>query len=192
VTSDDLRKLIYCDVDSTLALLDEKWLRLYNEEYNDNLTHNDLKSWSIHQFVKPECGLNMYKYLDLPGLYDDIKVVPGALEGVETLRRLGFHIKFLTSGFNTEKFRWLQNNGFLPMDKREGEKDFIISSEKGLFQGFCLIDDAIHNVQAFTGYSVLLDNPWNQGFEFKYRAMGWEDVPYYVGLLFERDKRYTR
>jgi 5'-nucleotidase len=172
-------KIVYCDVDGTVALTHEVWYARYNRDYQDNLTGERVTDWGTHAFTKPECGKKIYEYLDDPDLYEEVVPLDGSMEGVETLRKYGFRIVFLTSGVHKGKISFLRRYGFI---EKTGDKDFIIAHDKSLVDGSnsLLIDDGYHNIQAFKGIGILLDAPHNRKYHHTYRAMDWDDVVAFV------------
>ena len=53
--------IIGVDCDNVLNNLTESVLKVYNEDYNDDLTPDDITDYYIENFVKPECKDNFYK-----------------------------------------------------------------------------------------------------------------------------------
>jgi 5'(3')-deoxyribonucleotidase len=51
-------KQVLIDMDGVITDLLEKWVRIYNDEYHDDLTVEKFGSEfsGIHKMVKPECG----------------------------------------------------------------------------------------------------------------------------------------
>lgn len=151
------------DVDEVLLRLHEAWLRLYNEDYHDSMTVEDIVHWDIHELVKPECGRKIFNYLT-PSLYalDIVKPYPEALPAVEKIRALGHDIAFVTScGPNNEdaeaKEDYLVRHGFLKVGDR-----FIPGRDKSRAPVDILVDDHIKNVESFTGpAAVLVTRPHN-------------------------------
>ena len=58
---------ILVDIDSTIADMMPVWLEMYNNDYGDRLEPEDITGWSIHTFVKHECGKKIYSYLSRDG-----------------------------------------------------------------------------------------------------------------------------
>jgi 5'-nucleotidase len=175
------QKLIFCDVDGTVAQTHSAWYERYNRDWNDNLTHEMVLDWGIHNYVKTECGVKIYDYLLQDDLYDDVQPYPGSIDGIETLRKYGFRVVFLTSGIHKGKISFLRRCGFI--DK--SDKDFVVAHDKSLVDGTnaTLIDDGFHNIQAFKGFGILLDAPHNRKYHHTYRALDWDDVvAFVVGL----------
>ena len=54
--------IVAVDIDDVIISLVPTWLHLYNKDYKDNLSKNDITDWQIDKFVKPECGINIYNY----------------------------------------------------------------------------------------------------------------------------------
>ena len=71
---------VVVDLDSVAADLCTKWFSLYNYEYGDSLTMEHIASWDTHLYVKPECAMHIYDYLDLPGFYRDLDPMNGCRE----------------------------------------------------------------------------------------------------------------
>lgn len=184
-------KVILCDVDGVVADLHTAWLSAYNRDYQDTLTYEQITAWSMDQFVKPECGEQIYKYIREPYLYDwdAVRPIKGAFEGIQALRRAGFRVVFLSScvpGSTDAKVRWLIRHGFLS-DLERTPSDFIAAHSKGLVRGDLLIDDAVHNVVSFGGPAILMDAPYNQELQvsqhYHCRAFSWDDVLIQVGQI---------
>lgn len=167
------KKVVFVDVDDVCALLHVEWLRRYNKDYNDNLTDKDMTDWGLHKLVKPECGVKIYSYLRCPDLYDNVLPREGALNGVNTLRELGYRVLFASScclEVVKEKFLWLLDFKFLKM-----EEEFIVISDKSLLKGDYMIDDCYEKVRGFSGYGYLLSRPWNSKYNWHYRVVDWDD-----------------
>lgn len=171
--------IILCDVDEVCADLLTEWVRRYNIDYEDTLSVEDIDQWDVAQCVKPECGKKMFDILRDPDLYDYVKPIPGALEGVRTLRKSGCRVVFVTScvvDTTDAKIWWLIRNGFLPNQKVP--RDFIAAKDKSLVRGDLLIDDGPHN-----NPTILYDQPHNRGVSHPRRVHSWKEVVEYVHEL---------
>src|SRR6266705_1995637 len=78
------------DVDGVLADLHLEWIRRYNRDFNDTLTSEDVTTWEIGAFVKPEALVKnangvapLFQYLQDADLYAHVPEIPGAREGLE-------------------------------------------------------------------------------------------------------------
>lgn len=172
---------VFVDVDGVVANLYITWLELYNNEYKDNLTENGILEWGIEKFVKPECGLKIFKYIENPFIYDDVLPIPGALEKINFLKSLGFRIVYATTpAKNTYgvKYDWLTKYSFI-----ESRNDYIEIHDKSLLLGDYLVDDNLNTVKKFRGAGILYTQPWNKRFKYAKRANNWHQVLYHMNLV---------
>lgn len=171
---------IFVDVDGVCADLITPWLAWYNETWDDSLKPEDITEWRLEPFVKKECGKQIEEFLLKDFIYNSVKPIPGALEGIRMLREKGHRVIFATSetiGMGGRKLSWLIDNYFLDQDI--GQRyfdDYIEVHDKGLLAGHVLIDDNPDNIMAFKGIDLLFDQPWNRNFRWTWRAKGWKTV----------------
>ena len=162
---------VLLDVDYCIAPLHEEWLRRYNRDYDDNLTHFQITEWNMSNFVKPECGENIYKYLNDPDLYDDMNPVHGSKEAVALLCAYGYDVRFVTSGVHKGKIDFLYRHKFI-----DSESDYVIAADKSLIIGDVLVDDYGMNLKTFKGVGILFDAPHNRSSSYGIRVYNWEEV----------------
>jgi 5'(3')-deoxyribonucleotidase len=171
---------VLVDVDGTVARLHDEWYARYNQDYNDNLTEDKVISWSLHQYVKPECGKKIYDYLNDPTLYDNVKPYDDSQFVCRELKRRGYRLIFVTAGVPGAwpKLRWLTKYKFLTSDVVD--EDFVCAYDKNLIRGNMLIDDRDKNVIEYPGGGILLDRPWNLATKIQndriQRANSWQKV----------------
>jgi 5'(3')-deoxyribonucleotidase len=164
------------DLDMVLNTLNCKWVRQYNETYNDNLTLEDIKSWGIEEYVKPECGMDIFKILAIPGFFKDLEVQPNSQEIVEWLQE-NYEIYVLSASHYAvcgDKGSWLQEKfPFIPYH------NIIFCHNKSLVHLDYLIDDYGKNLETFTGQGLLFDSHHNQAENRFPRMKDWLEVKEY-------------
>ena len=177
--------IILCDLDSVVIDLMPAWLALYNADYHDNLKPSDITGWNTHLFVKDECGKKVYEYLSDPHLYENCLPVSWSLWGVSQLRDAGHRVVFLTAANSSsmgQKLEWLYEWGYLPKKSAGDTSDFIAAKDKSLIRGDIMIDDGLHNLDAWAGNGpyhaskILFDQPWNKHDTQYKRAIDWKEV----------------
>ena len=180
-------KVIGIDLDSTLNNLTKKWIDTYNEEYNDNLTINDITEWDLSKIVKPECGKKIFDIIHRPGFfYENMEVIEGSQDVTKWLiEKKKYDIYIVTAYFPNvlmDKFKWLEK--YFP---HISLKKVIPCNFKNRFNGDFLIDDGGHNIRDFNkankdSVGLLLDLPcpWNHNYtDIKLRMKSWEDIRTY-------------
>ncbi len=145
--------IIGVDVDDVVADLLGPWLARYNARFNDSVKLEDVIEWDVTKFVKPECGQKIFELID-PSVYEEVSPLPGALETVTELRKLG-RVVFITAGNADAKQRWLVKHGFLNGD-RASLHDYVSCTDKALINADVLIDDHVKNIEAFPGHALLV------------------------------------
>jgi 5'-nucleotidase len=164
-----------CDIDDVLLPLVPAWLKKYNRKYKDNLKVEQILDWNIDRFVKGECGSKIYEFIENPKIYNKIKPMPYALEGIDAFRELGFEIIYCTHstvGAAGRKFIWLKDNGFW----KEGDH-YVETKSKHIIRADVLIDDNFSHIEKFQGRMPLLfDMPWNRQYNIPNRMSGWKEI----------------
>ena len=165
---------VLIDVDDTVCDLLSVWLEVYNCDYSDNLTKNQMTDWDIQRFVKPECGNKIFRYLDDPNLnlYYAIEPMSGALETINILRDEGYKVIFATriDPFQ-RKYKWLIEHGFL-----KNTKDYVVAEDKYLIKSDIMVDDRWSYIEDYKGFGILMDQPHNRKYSYPLRAYNWTDV----------------
>jgi 5'(3')-deoxyribonucleotidase len=162
--------IIAIDVDDTVANLSDAWLGRYNYDFEDNLTKNDITKWSVHKFVKPECGERIYDYLKDPTLYNFVEPIPHSLEAVNLLKRVA-RIIFVTAPtleVMGRKYYWLKEHGYI-----DSLDDYIETKEKYLINYDYIIDDRWDNVKG-SNDNWLYNAPWNKKYNYPQRIKSWK------------------
>jgi 5'(3')-deoxyribonucleotidase len=147
------------DLDDVLNSLVDYWLVKYNKKYKDNLKIQDIKSWNIASYTKPECDEKIFDLLKPKHTFRKLDIQPNAYEVTKWLsERFELHI---ITAYHPEmcldKTIWVQNN--LP---HIDVKNIIFCNNKGLVKTDFLIDDRIKNLDDFKGESICYAKPWNE------------------------------
>ena len=146
-----MRKLtVGLDVDEVLIQLHQPWLDWGNREFGTQYRY-------FTHWAAPETywGSRAWDFLT-PALYEgpSLQPYPHALLGVDTLRAQGHDIRYVTAcSFNKP---WLQRYGFL-----RGDDEYVPLRDKSQAPVDLLVDDGIHNVRDFQGWSILVTRPHN-------------------------------
>lgn len=179
--------IIAFDIDGVLADLHKAWLGMYNQDYGDDLTYDDLVIWNMDKLVKPECGVKIFNYLNNPSLYDHVLPIPGGIEVVSELRSVGHRVIFVTAtpmASAGRKFKWLVDWHFLT-DEFESLNDYFECRDKSLIRANVLIDDNAETIKAYPGVGFLYNAPWNQNMKWPKRIYELSDIFWDYGRIFK-------
>ena len=171
--------IIHFDLDGTCVDIIQNWLSIYNKDYDDNLTEEDIKEYGLHPFVKKECGDKIYEYLVNEGFFIKAKPELDAIELIGKLKERGHDIFFATKTPLNSKTAFYEKCQWIDLHIPKIGKEKVISiRQKGLLKGDILIEDYEENFQNFEGLKILIDRPWNRhakenGFV---RCKNWKEV----------------
>ena len=82
--------IIACDVDNVLNNLTESILKVYNSDHNDNLKVEDITSYGIENFVKPEFKADFPRLFLDKRVWKGISVVPNCIEVLKKSKHAWF------------------------------------------------------------------------------------------------------
>lgn len=187
------RQSVGIDLDTTLNTIEVQWLDLYNKDYNDNLTPDDLKVWDTSKCVKPECGSKIYDYLLTPHFFRNLNIQPNAFEVTKWLAE--YFDLYIVTAYSyqscADKAEWVKE--YLPhIDVR----NIIFCNDKSKVDIDYLIDDGGHNFfdengnKVFKGKGILLDKPYNQYIGDRCtRVKDWLEIkPYFENELKRKEE----
>lgn len=168
-------KFCFLDMDGVLADFNGGILKVHGKENPYNPNEKGL--WNIGDYWNISND-EMMKPTHQPGFWENLEVIPGSFEMVETLADIfGIdNICILSSPAKNsaicipEKIKWLQKY-FPEIAER---KNYFFGSKKGFMgaEGNWLVDDGDFNIEDFEaagGNGLLFPQPWNNRFESHYR-----------------------
>lgn len=163
---------ILLDVDDVLA----DWMGAVNDVIERatgrRVTPEQCRGWldfNGQGFTKTELDYIMSE-LNAPGFTEELRPLPGALEGVTNLiKATGCHVGYVTAPWHSsetwhaERLRWLRDQGFMGMHRHTS---FFATKDKWLVGPGVLIDDKVQNIIDYRKYrkdgkSVLWRTIWN-------------------------------
>jgi len=184
---------IYLDLDEVICKLLDKLCRIYNYKYDKNLKPNDIKTYSLSQYIG-EKGIEILKQ---PGFFGSLEPIEGAIETIKKIVNNGNEVFIISSPMNKysvfEKYLWVLTH--LPFfDVRNliliGNKGDLLSRLDD--ENSILFDDCPEYVSKFNGMSVVMDRAYNKelivGVDCDYRVSGWNEFYEIVKMVKNRSK----
>jgi len=148
------KPIFLLDSDQVLAQFTKKWVEVYNERYDDNLTEEEFAGefGGVEKVVKPEVGDKVYELTKEPGFFQDIEVVDGAVDGVAALQKKGD--VYVVSAYAVDpetakgKVEWYQSKFPSIVD----DEALILCKPKFLVYGDFLVDDSVENLELWSTF----------------------------------------
>lgn len=171
--------MIYLDMDEVICDFLGKAINAYNSTYGGNVKIEDIKEWSLEQYIGKE-GIALFHH---PGFFADLDPLPDALEVITRLQSK--HEIFIISSPTNEycvfdKYKWVKTHlpsfpiGNLILVGNKG--DLLSQIDSGI-----LFDDCPKYLESFGGISVCMNMPYNQNAQCDYRVNDWMEF-YTVAL----------
>lgn len=167
---------ILVDMDGILVDLLTKWLRVYNEENDCLLRHEDIKTFDVHRYVaiKPSA---MYDIIKRPGFFDDLEPHDGAIDALHQLKSMGHDVIICSSPAGPDsaraKYEWVERH--LGWNRRR----VVLQHDKWNQAGDLIIDDKPSTLEEFGRqgrYTITIDHPYNRDAVVNFRAHGYRDM----------------
>ncbi|MGA1982775.1 MAG: 5'-3'-deoxyribonucleotidase [Acidobacteriaceae bacterium] len=169
------RKRICVDMDEVMADAIAEHLARYNQEFQRNLTKEDLRGKRFWQIVPEPHHAILDDYLRAADFFEDLDVMPDA---PRVLVELQHHYEVfiasaameVPSSFNP-KFRWLQRHfPTIP------HTHIVFCGDKSILRADYLIDDNPRQLERFTGTGILYDAPHNANVTGYTRVHNWLEI----------------
>lgn len=168
---------IAIDLDSVLNNLEQVWLDAYNQDYDDNLTVEDMVAWDLTEYIKPKCGNKIYDYILQPMFFLSLNIKPNAYEVTKWLSQYAdlYIVTAYTYTTCYDKVEWVKK--YLPhIDIR----NIIFCNDKSKIDMDFLIDDRDLNITTFKGKGIVFDMPYNRHLNNIYpRVHNWLEIKDY-------------
>jgi len=172
---------IYLDLDEVIcAFLDQLCFK-YNEQCNKNLKPNDIKTYSLSNYLN-EDGMKIFHK---PGFFMSLKPIKNSIETIKKLIDDGHTVFIISSPMNEfsvfEKYLWCKK--YLPFfDIRNlilvGNKSELLSRIDG--ENSVLFDDCPAYLREFNGIRIVMDREYNKELIVGDSVNGMNDVDYRV------------
>ncbi len=183
---------ILIDMDNVVADLLTKWLNIYNTTHNDCLTAEQITNWQIDLHVSKCSPEQFYNLIETPGFFNDLEVMPGAVEVTKNLQSKGHKLYFVTATpYNSptagyDKYTWVEK--YFP---HIGRECVIQAHHKYMIKGDVLFDDGPQNLQDFQGIKIAMDFPYNKHVGVNYRVKTWDEFEEVIDRITKFSKNFT-
>jgi 5'(3')-deoxyribonucleotidase len=168
------RPRIAVDMDDVIAHTIDRFAEIYRREYNIELTSELLHGKEIREVLPQEIKHTVSTYVNAPGFFRHITVMPGSQEVLKALSgKYEVYIVSAAMEFKNsliDKYEWLAEHfPFIPWTH-------IIFCGHKIVNVDVIIDDRIRNFADFNGRKLLYSSPHNMLVEGYERVNSWSEV----------------
>lgn len=183
--------VVMCDVDNVIAMLQERVLEIFNERYNKNYTLDDFTDYNIENDLPVQESRDFKKIYGESGLYNTVKPIAGAQNGLRKLVDSGHTVFLVTDAVPStygEKVDFIKH--YFPFID---SGHIVAMKHKEYFKCDIMIEDNMQNLLAKPYYyRVCLDYPWNRNVHDDvydiHRCYDWNEIVAAVEQIAEEDR----
>ncbi|WP_197284076.1 5'-3'-deoxyribonucleotidase [Bacillus sp. JCM 19041] len=172
-----MKKRIAIDMDEVMADFNKKHLTLFNADYGEQLTIEDLHGKKLRE-LRPKLENEIRSYMKDPTYFRDLDIMQDSQEVIKELSE-SYEVYIATAAMHfptsfTAKYEWLQEH-FPFLD----DQHFVFCGDKSVIKADYLIDDNLWQLERFTGEGILYTAPHNIHATGYTRVNNWQDVRAY-------------
>ncbi|MFP4096538.1 MAG: 5' nucleotidase, NT5C type [Cyclobacteriaceae bacterium] len=170
-----MKKRIAVDMDEVMADALGKLIRLYEEEYQQQVDHERLPGYYLHEILPEEHQHCVREFLFRKDFFKDLEVMPDSQEVIRALQQK-YEVFIVTAAMEfpdslAHKYCWLQEHfPFLHW------KNFVFCGDKSIIKADYLIDDHAKNLLHFSGEPIMYSSPHNMNDKRFRRVNNWQEV----------------
>jgi len=164
--------VIFVDMDEVIADTYGEHIKIYNAEFNGNLTTEKCLGSEVWKMVPEAHQESVRKHATRTHFFRNLKPIENSISVLEKLSiQHDIYIASAAMQFPNsleEKSEWLDEHlPFIPWQNR------ILCGHKHILKGDILIDDRSYNLKNFDGRGILFTSPHNINTEDFERADSW-------------------
>ncbi len=174
------KPILLIDQDDVMAEYIARLVEEFNDKYKTSFKKTDCTRWDLISIFGEEIKTVMHQ----PELFKSLEPVPGAIETFKRLYTSGWFEMYIVTASHPAvveaKVEWLEEHmPFFPTNQ------MIVCSQKQMIKGDYLLDDGMHNIEAFQkagGTSIVFDRPHNnqESTSDYVRVSNWRDFENYI------------
>lgn len=173
--------IIACDIDNVICNLQEVVIELFNQRYGSHYTMKDFTEYDVMNVLPTQDGIVMRDMYGETGLYNKIKPLPGAQDGLQKLINAGHQVYLVTDAIPEtygEKVEFVHR--YFPFID---DNHIVCMKHKWMFQADIMIEDNLANLLVKPYYHrICLNYPWNEArkdwdwVHEIHRCYNWNDI----------------
>lgn len=162
-------------MDDVITDTEKKLKDYYFREYKTTFTDKQLHGKDLKAVIEPEHLSKFFEYINAPGFFRDLEILPNAKEVVKRLNEK-YEVFIVSAAMEfpnslIDKFNWITEN--LPF---LSWKQFCFCGLKSIVQTDIMIDDRTRNFSHFKGRKILYTCHHNILEKDYERVSNWKEI----------------
>lgn len=153
--------IIACDIDNVICNLQEVVIELFNKRYSSHYTMEDFHEYDVMNILPEQDGIVMRDMYEESGLYNKVKPIHGAQDGLQKLINSGHQVYLVTDAIPKtygEKVEFIHR--YFPFID---DGHIVCMKHKWMFKADIMIEDNLANLLVKPYYHrICLNYPWNE------------------------------
>ena len=170
--------IICVDIDNVICNLQEVVIELFNKRYGSHYVMEDFTEYDVMNVLPTQDGIVMRDMYGETGLYNKVKPIPGAQDGLQKLINAGHQVYLVTDAIPKtygEKVEFIKRHFSID------ESHIVCMKHKHMFKCDIMIADNLINLLAKPYYHrICYNQPWNQNIkDWVYniqRCTNWSEI----------------
>lgn len=174
--------MILCvDIDNVICNLQEVVIELFNKRYGSNYTMENFTEYDVMNVLPEQDGIVMRDMYGESGLYNKVKPIHGAQDGLQKLINSGHQVYLVTDAIPKtygEKVEFIRR--YFPFID---DGHIVCMKHKWMFKADIMIEDNLANLLVKPYYHrICLNYPWNEAkkdwdwVHEIHRCYNWNDI----------------
>lgn len=154
-------KVVIIDTDEVIRKFVAQVTKIYNTEFPSNPTNTDsLSAWSLSEYFPLIKDIQNYFDITHPKeIYENAEIYEGTQDFLLKLKELGYFVVLASAQIpdnHQYTINWYKKHNLV-------YDAICFTQDKSIFHADFLLDDGVHNLQAFSsGMSVAMNRGWNK------------------------------
>ena len=166
---------IAIDMDDVIADTSASLLALYNVEFEESITMDQLSGTHLLEFAPGERRARVQSYLFDADFFDGLPVIRESVRVIQALNER-YEVFFATAAMHYPecfgaRYQWLRTHfSFIP------PRRIVFCGDKSILKADYLIDDNPWQLERFHGHGILFSAPHNAGITGFRRVHNWLEI----------------
>lgn len=187
--------IITIDFDETLFPTLQKVMEIYNRQYNDTLSLEQITTYNLYECLDSSVADTLLDLFVKKEVYDNLQPYKGAVKAIKSLIDRGHEI-YIATATDIRNLEWKEQllQRYFPFIPKN---NLIRIHQKKLLKTDILIEDNLNHLMESFADRVCFNHPWNQNDIKDYvygirRMYSWSDITNIINDIEKEMKKWEK